>query len=228
MKSYTSYGHNTKYAIKFSHTFVWNTSHHWHCLAVNSWSSTVNEFLSLCSRESEDPRSNSLSVHQDISYIQQRRPPSMVSPNLKPLDPSMEISLFDRRRQIIEKRASVFLGDSDSRDTVSISDFDSKAVHDTGVRTNTKALKDSRDKAAKSVEEETYLENRIPYRQSVTTRQSSESPPKLDECEDEVQTMQPPNILVSTTIALDGGNCGLERDFMENKELQTEVGRPNE
>ena len=49
----------------------------------------------------------------DDSYVQQRRPLSMVSPSIKPMSPSLESSLCDRRQQVIQHRAKTFMNDND-------------------------------------------------------------------------------------------------------------------
>ena len=48
------------------------------------------------------------SILMDQSYIQQKRPISLVSPQLKPVSPSIESSLYDRRQRLIQKRAKIF------------------------------------------------------------------------------------------------------------------------
>jgi hypothetical protein len=53
-------------------------------------------------------------IKLDDSYVQQKRPVSMVSPSLKPVSPSLESSLCDRRQQLIQHRAKTFMGDSNS------------------------------------------------------------------------------------------------------------------
>ena len=47
-------------------------------------------------------------TNSDTSYVQQKRPVSMVSPSLKPFFPALESSLYDRRQRLIETRARVF------------------------------------------------------------------------------------------------------------------------
>ena len=50
-------------------------------------------------------------IKLDDSYVQQKRPVSMVSPSIKPMSPFLESSLCDRRQQVIQHRAKAFMGD---------------------------------------------------------------------------------------------------------------------
>ncbi|TRY71051.1 hypothetical protein TCAL_12313 [Tigriopus californicus] len=63
-------------------------------------------------------------IQEDHSYLQQKRPLSMVS--LKPLNRSLESALFDRRQRIIQQRASVFqpkASQEDIRQTPTLSEI---------------------------------------------------------------------------------------------------------
>ena len=57
-------------------------------------------------------------IKLDDSYLQQKRPISMVSPSLKPISPSLESSLCDRRQQVIQHRAKMFMNDNNSSNTI--------------------------------------------------------------------------------------------------------------
>lgn len=48
------------------------------------------------------------SQKHDSSYIQQKMPNSLVSSYVKPMSPSIESSLYDRRQKLIQKRAKIF------------------------------------------------------------------------------------------------------------------------
>ena len=54
-------------------------------------------------------------IKLDDSYVQQKRPVSMVSPSIKPMSPSLESSLCDRRQQLIQHRAKTFMGDNGNK-----------------------------------------------------------------------------------------------------------------
>lgn len=56
-------------------------------------------------------------IKLDDSYVQQKRPISMVSPSIKPISPSLESSLCDRRQQVIQHRAKMFMNDNNTSST---------------------------------------------------------------------------------------------------------------
>ena len=62
-------------------------------------------------------------IQKDMSYVQQKRPASMVSQGVKPMSPLLESSLYDRRKKLIQKRAKIFMDkDKDGNNSSSCND----------------------------------------------------------------------------------------------------------
>ena len=70
---------------------------------------------SMAPKKKDSPTNRGLNqIKLDDSYVQQKRPVSMVSPSIKPVTPHLESSLCDRRQQVIQHRAKTFMGDNSS------------------------------------------------------------------------------------------------------------------